>query len=119
MSDHLPIMMKLQGFYLVKKEKLTIKSRDLRPNNVKLLKDALKTYDWHTFLTSVILQNDKNKNVIPQNVYVNDMFNSFHNKALELIDEFVPFKICTVSSKKFREEPWLTNGLNNSILKCK
>ena len=119
MSDHLPILMKLRGYQIVRKEKLVIKSRDLRPNNVRQLKNVFKNYDWHTFLTSVIPQNDQNKNVIPQNVYVNDMFNSFHSKALELIDEFVPFKTRTISSKKFRKEPWLTNGLNNSLLKCK
>ena len=99
MSDHLPILMKLRGYQIVRKEKLVIKSRDLRPNNVRQLKNVFKNYDWHTFLTSVIPQNDQNKNVIPQNVYVNDMFNSFHSKALELIDEFVPFKTTFITDR--------------------
>ena len=47
------------------------------------------------------------------------MFNRFHNKILDLLDTHVPVKKRTVSSKKFRKEPWLTNGMCISILKCK
>ena len=47
------------------------------------------------------------------------MFSRFHNKILDLIDTHVPLRTRMVSSKKFRKEPWLTNGLCTSILKCK
>ena len=96
-----------------------IESRDLRPKNVERLKQSIGDYDWHGFLSSVIPRNDQTKNVIPQNVTVNEMFNRFHNKILDLLDTQVPSQKRTVSSKKFRKEPWLTNGLCISILKCK
>ena len=96
-----------------------IESRDLRPKNVERLKQLIGDYDWQGFLSSVIPQNDQTKNVIPQNVTVNGMFNRFHNKILDLLDTHVPSRTNTVSSKKFRKEPWLTNGLCTSILKCK
>ena len=47
------------------------------------------------------------------------MFNRFHNKILDLLDTHVLVKKRTVNSKKFRKEPWLTNGMCISILKCK
>ena len=96
-----------------------IKSRDLRPKNLERLKQSIGDYDWQGFLSSFIPQNDQTKNVIPQNVTVNEMFNRFHNKILDLLDTHVPSQKRTVSSKKFRKEPWLTNGLCISILKCK
>ena len=114
MSDHLPIVMKLRDVQLAEKKQTVIESRDLRPKNVERLKQSIGNYDWQGFLSNVILQNDQIKNVIPQNVIVNDMFSRFHNKILDLIDTHVP-----LSSKKFRKEPWLTNGLCTSILKCK
>ena len=84
-----------------KKKQTVIESRDLRPKNVERFKQAIGDYDWQGFLSSVILRNDQTKNVIPQNVIVNDMFNRFHNKILDLIDTHVPSRTRTVSSKKF------------------
>ena len=91
----------------------------MRPKNVERLKKSISNYDWQGFLSNVIPRNDQIKNVIPQNVLVNDMFNRFHNKILDLIDTHVPLRTHMVSSKKFRKEPWLTNRLCTSILKCK
>ena len=97
MSDHLPIVMKLHDVQLAEKKQTVIDSRDLRPKNVERLKQAIGDYDWQGFLSSVITRNDQTKNVIPQNVIVNDMFNRFHNKILDLIDTHVPSRTCTVS----------------------
>ena len=105
MSDHLLIAMKLHDVQLAEKKQTVIDSRDLRPKNVERLKQAIGDYDWQGFLSSVIIRNDQTKNVIPQNVIVNDMFNRFHNKILDLIDTHVPSRTRMVSSKKFRKEP--------------
>ena len=83
------------------------------------LKQSIANYDWQGFLSNVMLQNAQTKNVIPQNVIVNDMFSKFHSKILDLIDKHVPLRIHMVSQKKFRKELWLTNGLCTSISKCK
>ena len=50
---------------------------------------------------------------------VNNAFNQFHTKLLDMINEHVPVRTRTISEKKFRCEPWLTNGLTTSIAKCK
>ena len=47
------------------------------------------------------------------------MFKRFHHKILDLLDTHVMVKKCTVNSKKFRKELWLTNGMCISILKYK
>ena len=73
-------------FNYPKKKQTVIESRDLRPKNVERLKESINDYDWQGLLSNVIPQNDQTKNVIPQNVSVNDMFNRFHNKILDLLD---------------------------------
>ena len=105
MSDHLPIVMKLSDVQLAEKDKIVIESHDLRPKNVKLLKEAINNHNWNELLSNVIPRNDQVEKVIPQNVLVNDMFDRFHSKMLDLINEHVPFKACTISSRKFRREP--------------
>ena len=91
----------------------------MRLKHVERLKKSISNYDWQGFLSNVIPRNNQNENVIPKNVLVNDMFSRFHNKILDLIDTHVPLRTHMVSSKNFRKEPWLTNGLCTSISKCK
>ena len=90
MSDHLPIILKICDVQLAEKKQTVIESRDLRSKNVERLKQSVGDYDWQGFLYSVIPQNDHPNNVIPQNVTVNEMFNRFHNKILDLLDTHVP-----------------------------
>ena len=90
MSDHLPIVMKLQNVQLAEKKQTAIESRDLRPKNVEKLKDSIANYDWQSYLTEVIPGNVHVKDVIPQNVTVNVRFNRFHTEILDLIDTHVP-----------------------------
>ena len=119
MSDHLPIVMKLSDVQLAEKDKIVIESHDLRPKNVKLLKETINNHNWDELLSDVIPCNDQVRKVIPQNVLVNDMFDRFHSKMLDMINEHVPLKVCTIISRKFRREPWLTNGFYMSIAKSK
>ena len=89
MSDHLPIILKICDVQLAEKKRTVIESRDLRPKNVERLKESINDYDWQGLLSNVIPRNDQTKNIIPQNVSVNDMFNRFHNKILDLLDTHV------------------------------
>ena len=68
---------------------------------------------------SVIPLNDVGGGVIPQNVLVNELFDRFHDKLLELMDNYVPICTRTVHEKKYRREPWLTNGISMCISKSK
>ena len=119
MSDHLPIVMKLRNVQLAKMKQKVFESRDLRPKNLRNLKESIDNYDWHGFLSNVILRNGQTKSVIPQNVNVSEKFSAFHKKLLDMIDMHVPLQMQHVNSKKFRREPWLTNGFCNSMSKCK
>ena len=56
---------------------------------------------------------------MPQNVMVNETFDKFHNKLQELLDINVPIRKRVLKEKKFRREPWVTNGLSMSISKSK
>ena len=119
MSDHLPTLLVLNGLDTGKKIEHVIESRDLRPKNITTLRNSIKNVNWDTLLSSVIPLNDVDGNVIPQNVLVNELFDRFHGKLLELMDNYVPICTRTVREKKYRREPWLTNGISMCISKSK
>ena len=119
MSDHLLTLLVLNGLDTGKKVEHVIESRDLRPKNTITLRDSIKNVNWDTLLSSVIPPNDIDGDVIPQNVLVNESFDRFHGKLLELMDKYVPIRTRTVSEKKYRCEPWLTNRISMCISKSK
>ena len=55
--------------------------------------------NWSEYL-GVIPGNTTEVDVIPQNV--NEMFDKFHNKLRDLIDEYMLIKIHTISEKNFK-----------------
>ena len=99
MSDHLPIVMKLRNVQLAKMKQKVFESRDLRPKNLRNLKESIDNYDWHGFLSNVILRNGQTESVIPQNVNVSEKFSVFHKKLLDMIDMHVPLQMQHVNSK--------------------
>ena len=72
--------------------------------------------NWSEYL-GVIPGNATEVDVIPQNV--NEMFDKFHNKLRDLIDEYMPIKAHTISEKKFQKELWVTPGILKSSNKLK
>ena len=98
MSDHLPIILKIRDVQLAEKKQTVIESRDLRPKNVERLKESINGYDWQGLLSNVIPQNDQTKNVIPQNVSVNDMFNPLFTYLLLLVftGNMLSISICSM-----------------------
>ena len=119
MSDHLPTLLVLNGLDTGKKTEHVIESRDLRPKNITALRNSIKNVNWDTLISSVIPHNDVGENVIPHNVLVNESFDRFHGKILKLMDNYVPICTRTVREKKYRREPWLTNGISMCISKSK
>ena len=119
MSDDLPTLLVLNGLGTCKKVEHVIESCDLTPKNTNVLRDSIKNVNWDTLLSNDIPPNDIVANVIPQNVVVNETFDRFHCKKLELMDEHVPIRTRVVSEKKYRCEPWLTNGISLCIYKSK
>ena len=119
MSDHLPVLLVLNGVNIGKSCEHVIESRDLRPKRVTALRNDIKNVEWNVLLSNVIPCNDVSDVVIPQNVAINNIFDQFHDKLQKLIDKNVPIRHRILKERKFRREPWLTNGLSNSISKSK
>ena len=119
MSDHLPVLLVLNGVTTGKLCECVIESRDLRPKNINALRSGIKNVDWDVLLTNVTPSNDVTDTVIPQNVMVNETFDKFHNKLQELLDNNVPIRKRVLKERKFWQEPWVTYGLSMSISKSK
>ena len=119
MSDHLPVLLVLNGVSTGKSCEHVLESHDLRPKNINSLRTSIKNVDWDVFLSNVIPHNDASDIVIPQNVTVNETFDKFHNKLQELLDKHVPIRKRVLKEKIYRREPWVTNGLSLSISKSK
>ena len=46
---------------------------------------------------------------------VNDMYNAFHNKYIEIIDKNAPYKILSKKESKLKLKPWITKTILQSI----
>ena len=99
-SDHLPTSCTLKGLVASRKEPVVIKSRDLRPKNLKRLNDSLSKQNW----------GEVTKNDSPS-----DCMEKLHTTLTDLVEICVPEKERKINSKKLRREPWLTPGLKISI----
>ena len=99
-SDHLPSVCIIKNAKVFRKKSITIKSRDTRKRNMDALKKSLESTDWSGLST---LTN------------VNDKAELLHNKLIEKIDQFVPFRTHTIKYKNLRRERWLSAGILHSI----
>ena len=84
--------------------------------NIELLKNKIANINWSEYL-NVIPGNVVAADVITENV--NDMFDKFHNKLRDLIDEYMPMKTHIISEKKYHKEPWITPGILKSSNRLK
>ena len=46
---------------------------------------------------------------------VNDMYNVFHNKYIEIIDKNAPYKTLSKKESKLKLKPWITKSILQSI----
>ena len=100
MSDHLPSVCIIKNANLSRKKSITINSRDTRKRNMDALRKSLDCTDWSD-LNSI--------------TNVNDKAVVLHEKLVERIDHYVPFRTHTVKYNKLRREPWLSAGILHSI----
>ena len=103
MSDHLPILVVLKNTEIGEKPKHVVESRDLRPRNIKLVRNCINKFDWGEYLSGVMPHNDGANCVITQNDSINIAFNQFHTKLLDMVNEHVPFQTRTISEKSLDE----------------
>ena len=104
MSDHMPTICILDSFKTMKKELVIITSRDIRPRNIRALKEHLNTYDWPSLLNNPDV--DANVDTL--------------SNVLNLETEFcTPVKTRKIHGEQLRHEPWLTAQLKRCIDKSK
>ena len=46
---------------------------------------------------------------------VNDIYNAFHNKCIEIIDKNTPYKTLSKKGSKLKLKPWITKSILQSI----
>ena len=102
-SDHLPSVLILENLNPSKQRKIEVTSRDVRPKQIESLKKELTSK-----LNTTTLSGD-----------TNEQFGMLHEIILRSLDTHCPIRVCSVSNKKFRKEPWLTAGLHISCNKQK
>ena len=85
-------------------ETITVTKRNMKGDNMKLLKANLSSFDWSEMTT---LENPS------------EQFDYFHSKLVAQLDKYCPEKKHTIPDKFIYKEPWITKGLINSIEKRK
>ena len=102
--DHLPTVLVLKDVYTNKKDKVQIKSRDMRPSAIDAVIRELYGVDWTEYTNS------------PN---YDDNVSRIHQVVVETMDEFIPETTRSISYKKLRREPWITAGIVTSTKKAK
>ena len=93
-SDHLPCLCILDNVLNNHIEPKVIISRNLKPDNIKLLELEIS-----------------NIKLDPSEQNANVLFESLHHQLLKIIDETCPEREVTIPAKRIIREPWMTNSL--------
>ena len=108
-SDHLPCIAVLKNILVNKHTKIKIKSRDVRDQRVKTLKDELQKIDWQSFVNNATNKETKLNNTAKQ----------IHTKLCDEIERCCPLVEREIKYCKLRKEPWVSSGILTSIKKSK
>ena len=101
LSDHFPIFMTKQNSrHTVSASTQSTRSRQIKPNNIKGLKNALSLVDWNNVLSTS---------------EPNEAYNLFITKFSTIYDIHCPIINKTISKRKTPKKPWVTKGLIKSI----
>ena len=99
-TDHMPNFVILEEFKLLEK-KHKFKIRDMKKFNKE---DYIKDLANIDFFEACKPCDD-----------VNTLFNTFHNKFLEIVDKHAPYKFLSKKEIKLLKKPWITQGIQKSI----
>ena len=73
---------------------------------------AVKNFEEEKYLQD--LEEIKNLDLMKYE-NVNNMYNAFHNKYIEIIDKNAPYKTLSKKESKLKLKPWITKGILQSI----
>lgn len=97
-SDHFMVMAISKDQIVSPDDRVTIKTRTMKPERVELFKDLIAQTDWTEALRH-------------ENAQV--AYSTFTQRISAAYDEAFPLRILRVKSRRFK--PWLTDGLKVSI----
>ena len=98
-SDHMPNFVIVRDIF----EKLKTKKIKIRD---------MKNFDDEKYLHD--LEEIKNIDLMKYE-NVNDMYNAFHDKYVEIIDKNAPYKTLSKKESKLKSKPWITKSILQSI----
>ena len=104
MSDHLPTVVKLQNVKQDMKHQQTITYRKINEENIKLINEDLKGYNWEEAL---------------ETTGTNEIFHIIHEALTKSMNKHMPLKNKKVQKKITPNEPWITKGIEKCINKQK
>ena len=99
-SDHLPNFLIINKLSCIS-SKPTIYQRDYSRLDQEDLLAEVQSINW--------------EEVLPAQVDINIIFDSFHTKLTELIDKHVPLKKVSKRQLRLQSKPWITKGIRSSI----
>ena len=103
-SDHLPTVLTPKDMYTNRKDKVQIRTRDMRPSAIDAAVRYLHNVNWAEYTNNP----DYDSNV-----------SKIHRVVVEALDEFIPETTHLISYNKLRRELWLTAGIQTSTRKAK
>ena len=103
-SDHLPSLILIKQTKLMDKTPIEFKSRKLNKDKITRIKNKLFNTDW---------------NVLLSNTDCNTNFNAFCDHLNSVMEAVAPLVVVKITGKQRFVEPWMTTGLETTIMKNK
>ena len=103
-SDHLPLLVLIKQTKLMDKTPIEFKSRKLNKDKITRIKNILFNTDWNVHLS---------------NMDCNTNFNIFCDHLNAVMETVAPLVVVKITGKRRFVEPWMTTGLESTIMKNK
>ena len=101
-SDHMPILLRLNGVHQPLTIHQTVTYRKVTDDNIKALNDYLEQQSWNEEL---------------KDLNTEDSFNKLHDIVQAGMNKFIPQKTRKCTKKGRIHEPWITKGIKKSMVK--
>ena len=104
MSDHLPILLRLNDAHQHMTIHQTVTYRKVTEDNIKALNEYLKQQNWNEEL---------------KDLNTEDSFNKLHSIVQAGMNKYMPQNTRKCTKKERTHEPWITKGIKKSMAKQK
>ena len=104
LSDHLPTLLSLKNIRPEVKLQRTITYRKITKESIQSMDEEHSSYNWSELLKEMNTE---------------DSFNTLHVAVVVAFNTHMPERTKKIGNKTPKSEPWMTNGIKNSIMKQK